>query len=133
VNEHADCPFCVVPVDGKTLFEGEHLYAIYSLYPSAAGHSLVIPRRHTPTFLQMNDRENRELLKATKTVCEGLALRVPKVDGWTIGWNCGAAAGQTVMHAHLHIIPRRFGDVENPKGGIRNVLPGGDYTKGVVK
>jgi diadenosine tetraphosphate (Ap4A) HIT family hydrolase len=102
-------------------------YSIYDKYPVSKGHALVIPKRKTPHFFEMSEKE--------KTACWILIERVKDIltkkynpDGFNIGFNMNEAAGQTVFHTHIHVIPRYKGDVENPRGGIRNVIPGmGDY------
>jgi len=91
-------------------------------HPVAVGHSLIIPRRHVATFFETTDDERRamlELLDETKV----LLNREHRPDGYNIGINDGAAAGQTVMHVHLHIIPRYLGDKNDPRGGIRWIFP----------
>jgi ATP adenylyltransferase len=98
-------------------------------YPVTAGHKLVIPKRHVAEYFDLGRPE----LNAVHFLLEQLKKRIqendPAVKGFNIGINCGATAGQTVFHCHIHLIPRRDGDVEYPAGGIRHVIPGkGHYT-----
>jgi len=98
--------------------------AFQDLYPVTPLHTLVIPRRHAATFFDLYEPERRAmnlLLDEVRTQIEGAD---PSVTGFNIGMNCGGDAGQTVSHAHIHLIPRRHGDVEEPRGGVRGVIPG---------
>lgn len=97
-------------------------YAILDSFPAAVGHSLVIPRRHLLTLDEASEGEVvafSALIRQTKVIIR----QKYGADGFNIGINEGAAAGQTVMHLHIHIIPRRAGDLPDPRGGIRKVLP----------
>ncbi|MDR9418524.1 bifunctional class I SAM-dependent methyltransferase/HIT family protein [Gracilimonas sp.] len=103
------------------------VYSIYDKFPVSKGHALVLPKRKSANYFEMTDKE--------KTACQIMVERVKDIltkkyqpDGFNIGFNVNKAAGQTISHTHIHIIPRYKGDVENPRGGIRNVIPGmGDY------
>jgi diadenosine tetraphosphate (Ap4A) HIT family hydrolase len=104
------------------LCANELAYAIEDRFPAATGHSLIIPRRH---MLTLDDASVEEASALFALLIETKALIRKKygADGFTIGINEGVAAGQTVMHLHIHIIPRHSGDVPDPRGGIRKVLP----------
>lgn len=104
------------------LCANELAFAIEDRFPAAPGHSLVIPRRH---LLTLDDASADEICALFALIREAKAIIKEKyrADGFNIGVNEGAAAGQTVMHAHIHIIPRCNGDVADPRGGIRKVLP----------
>ena len=106
----------------KYLCANKLAFVIEDKFPAALGHSLIIPRRHMLTLDDASEEETIALLALLK---EAKALIGEKygADGFNIGINEGLAAGQTVMHLHIHIIPRRSGDVPNPRGGIRKVLP----------
>ena len=91
-------------------------------YPVSEGHTLLIPKRHCETFFDLSDVENQYFI-ATLNVVKGILDGRYNPDGYNIGMNCGEAAGQTVMHCHIHIIPRYKGDCENPRGGVRGVIP----------
>ncbi|NLY38497.1 MAG: HIT family protein [Firmicutes bacterium] len=114
------CIFC--SIDRETLAENELAFAILDRFPAATGHSLVIPRRHVLTMDELTGEEALALFALIRQVKTLLRERFGP-DGFNIGINEGEAAGQTVMHLHIHIIPRTRGDVENPRGGIRKVLP----------
>lgn len=102
------------------------VYSVYDKYPVSKGHALVIPKRKSAHYFGMTDKE--------KTACQIMVERVKDIlineyspDGFNIGFNMNEAAGQTVLHTHIHIIPRYKGDVEIPRGGIRNIIPGMGY------
>lgn len=115
------CPFCS-PARERIACESEHAFAIRDGFPLSKGHTLVIPRRHIPSFFDLTGeecREIRELLILSRAMLD--AEYSP--DGWNIGINDGTAAGQTVNHLHVHLIPRYRGDRDDPRGGIRWILP----------
>jgi len=110
--------------DVELLAESEAGVAFLDRFPVSEGHALVVPRRHIETWFDASESEQFELLKLLATVRRRLEERLQGApDGWNAGFNAGAAAGQTVMHLHLHLIPRWIGDVPDPRGGIRGVLP----------
>jgi diadenosine tetraphosphate (Ap4A) HIT family hydrolase len=113
------CPFCSRIADGDTTERGTYCVAFPDAYPVAPGHLLIVPLRHVTRLAQLTPSEAHELWEM------GMSLCVPgnDIDGFTVGVNDGLAAGQTVAHVHLHVIPRRSGDVVDPRGGIRWVLP----------
>lgn len=117
----AGCPFCRL-VAGSPL-SGNDLAAYFDDgYPVSPGHTLIVPRRHVATYLDASPLEKRALWELADEVCARLAPeRAP--DGFNIGINVGRAAGQTVMHLHLHVIPRYEGDMPDPRGGVRYVIP----------
>lgn len=116
------CPFCLPPVD-RILFDIDLVRVLNDLYPVTSGHLLVVPRRHVAGWDEATSDEKAALLLAIERARSMASERDPKVDGFNVGWNDGASAGQTVMHLHIHVIPRRCGDVEDPRGGIRWVIP----------
>ena len=103
-------------------------YAVRDTSPVTPLHTLVIPRRHVASYFDLATDEKRaieDLLEATR---RDIVKRNPAVAGFNIGINIGAVAGQTIFHCHVHLIPRRPGDVANPRGGVRAVIPGkADY------
>lgn len=113
------CPFCNDP---SAFLEGELCFARYDHYPVSDGHALVITKRHVSSFFELSELEMSELLKLTHKVKLIIDKRYSP-DGYNIGLNVGGAAGQSVPHVHLHLIPRYQGDVKNPRGGIRGVIP----------
>jgi diadenosine tetraphosphate (Ap4A) HIT family hydrolase/5-methylcytosine-specific restriction endonuclease McrA len=123
----SDCPFCILG-DRQIELENGLAMVLSDAFPVSEGHSLVIPKRHTPDYFDLGTAEIRasqQLIAETRAV---LLERDPSIVGFNIGVNCGEAAGQTVMHCHIHVIPRRQGDSANPRGGVRGVIPEkGDY------
>jgi len=122
MNDELDCPFCDLMRDGRILAGNEHAFAFRDAYPVSDGHTLVVPRTHEPDFLALDQIVQRAILALAVELADELRSD-PGVSGVNIGVNNGASAGQTVEHAHLHVIPRRDGDVEDPRGGVRWVLP----------
>jgi diadenosine tetraphosphate (Ap4A) HIT family hydrolase len=129
-SKSSDCPFCDVPpervVDGTDL-----ALVVEDAFPVSPGHTLILPRRHVPSYFDLSAAElmavSELLLRAQRRLA---TERSP--SGFNVGINVGDAAGQTVMHAHVHLIPRYRGDVVDPQGGVRNVIPGrGRYSRAV--
>lgn len=114
------CIFCNA---GRSIIENEYCFAIFDSSSVSKGHMLMIPKRHCETYFDLTDEEKKaidDLLKKGKAQLD--AKYAP--DGYNIGANCGASAGQTIFHCHVHLIPRYIGDAKNPKGGVRGVIPG---------
>jgi diadenosine tetraphosphate (Ap4A) HIT family hydrolase len=114
------CPFCTIDF-ARVSAENEHALAFQDAYPVASRHTLVVPRKHVTSIYELDMNEQRALWDLVGAVRERLLAEF-KPDGFNIGFNDGLAAGQTVPHAHVHVIPRRWGDVPDPRGGIRWVL-----------
>ena len=113
------CPFCNAD---EAVLSNELAYARFDKYPVNPGHLLILPRRHVSGFFDASANERAaliELLDAGKALLD----QSFRPDGYNIGVNVGAAAGQTIMHLHLHLIPRYRGDVAQPRGGVRGVIP----------
>ena len=111
----------------EKIIENENAFAIYDAFPVSKGHVLVIPKRVVAEIFDLNDEEYSSCFNLVKDVKKILEEKF-KPDGFNIGINNGEKAGQTIFHAHIHVIPRYSGDVDNPRGGIRHVIPGkGDY------
>lgn len=121
-------PFLAVP-PSDWVASNDLAFAIFDRYPVTDGHTLVIPRREVPTWFEATPEERAALFALVDEVKRLLdATLTPPPDGYNVGFNAGEAAGQTVMHLHVHVIPRRRGDVPDPRGGIRHVIPGkGNY------
>jgi len=116
-----DCPFCHVD-DEQIIFQDEFVFTIRDGFPISSAHTLIIPKRHIASLFDATNKEQRALLNAlqfTKTELD----QTYKPDGYNIGFNDGLAAGQTVMHLHIHLIPRYTGDCNDPRGGIRWLFP----------
>lgn len=117
----SDCPFCALPA-ARVLHTGSHGRAFRDAYPVSDGHTLVAPHRHVASLYDLRPEERAGLWGMVDEVRQALvASHAP--DGFNIGVNDGEAAGQTVGHAHIHVIPRYAGDVPDPRGGIRWVIP----------
>ena len=101
-----------------------YLDATIETRPVTDGHTLIIPRRHVVDGLAMTEAERRAANELVRVLSREIKADDAKVEGFTIGENVGRTAGQTVMHAHIRLIPRRSGDVEDPTGGIRGGIPG---------
>lgn len=113
----------------ELVLETVTVFAIKDLYPVSEGHTLIIPKRLVSNYFELNFREQVGLWLAVNKV-QTILTKLYKPDGFNVGFNASEAAGQTVFHAHVHLIPRYKNDVLNPKGGIRNVIPEkADYTK----
>lgn len=130
-----NCPFCERARRADVDAANEVAVMVRDAFPVAPGHVLIVPRRHTSSLFELRRVEWDGVWALLRDVHGTLHEQV-EPDGWNIGVNIGPAAGQTVEHAHVHLIPRRLGDVEDPRGGVRWVLPdranywGGDSTKG---
>jgi diadenosine tetraphosphate (Ap4A) HIT family hydrolase/5-methylcytosine-specific restriction endonuclease McrA len=116
------CVFCSLEASGRVLLENELALCIADAYPASEGHSLVIPKRHVGDGLELQQPEWNAAVELIKRRREQLAAQDPTITGWNVGLNLGEAAGQTVFHAHWHLIPRRQGDCEKPRGGVRGVI-----------
>lgn len=125
-----ECPLCSAAERTDPLAANEHAVAVFDRYPVSPGHSLVVSRRHVADVFALSGDEQRSLwalLPAVKAAIE----QAHSPAGYNIGVNTGVAAGQTISHVHVHVIPRYPGDVEDPRGGVRWVLPGrADYWSG---
>ena len=117
-----DCPFCTLPTD-RIISESDYTITIRDGFPVSKGHTLIIPKRHVQSFFELQAIEKAAVLQALDEAKEALDNEFSP-DGYNIGINDGEAAGQTVMHLHIHLIPRYKGDQVDPRGGIRHVFPG---------
>ena len=119
--ENFHCPFCD-PDPDRICEENEAAVAIHDRFPVAGGHMLVVPKRHVASLFDLPEEEQAALWRLVALV-RGRLMDELNPDGFNVGVNDGPAAGQTVMHAHVHVIPRRTGDVADPRGGVRWVVP----------
>jgi diadenosine tetraphosphate (Ap4A) HIT family hydrolase len=102
-------------------------FAINDLHPVSPGHTLIIPRRRIPTWFEATPEERMAMFELVDEIKRKLDERL-RPDGYNVGFNAGQAAGQTVMHLHVHVIPRFVGDMDDPRGGVRHVIPSkGNY------
>lgn len=115
------CQFCSLD-NSRHILTKDNVYAIYDSYPVSPGHSLIIPKRHISSFFDATREEQIALLDLVNEMQQVL-MNERSPAGFNIGVNVGEAAGQTVMHLHIHIIPRYTGDTEDPRGGVRWIMP----------
>ena len=116
------CPFCPHKVNPRVVETFDSVVAIKDKYPATLGHMLVIPRRHTPNLFSMTEKERRDADGLMRILQKRILQDDASVTGFNIGMNCGVSAGQRVMHAHIHLIPRRDGDNVKPKEGKRCLI-----------
>ena len=120
------CPFCNFEAD-RCFFASDLVFGLWDAYPVSPGHALLIPRRHVASWFEATSEEQRSLLDAIEVTKLAIEKK-HRPDGYNIGINVSAAAGQTVFHLHVHVIPRYLGDVPDPRGGVRHVIPAkGNY------
>ena len=116
------CIFCSIRKN-ELIFENSLAYASKDSYPVTKFHSLVVPKRCIKNYFELNDKE----ILACDDLVKKLQLKISSEDstvkGFNVGTNSGKVAGQSIFHCHIHVIPRREGDVENPQGGVRSVIP----------
>ena len=116
------CIFCEMPKE-KVIAENELAYAIVDTFPVTKHHTLIIPKRHTSDFFSLYQPERNAIQSLLEQIRGDILEIDPSVSGFNVGNNIGETAGQTVMHCHTHLIPRRDGDTSNPRGGVRGVIP----------
>ena len=115
------CSFCNLD-KSRIILANDHAIAIYDGFSISPGHSLVAPRRHISSFFEATKEEQAAMLELLDKLRQ-LLLKDLIIDGFNIGINDGIAAGQTVMHLHIHLIPRYAGDMDDPRGGVRWIFP----------
>ena len=116
------CLFC--NINSKDLvFDNEFAFASFDSYPVSKYHSLIVPKRHILDYFELSNDELLACNDLIKKIKKKIQNEDKTVDGFNIGTNSGVAAGQSIMHCHIHLIPRRKGDVDNPQGGVRGVIP----------
>ena len=103
--------------------ENDHAYASYDPYPVSKKHCLIVPKRHVKNYFDLSEKEILACSQLIKSMKIKIEEKDKSVKGFNIGANSGKAAGQSIMHCHVHLIPRREGDVKNPQGGVRSVIP----------
>ncbi len=124
------CPFCNLRAP-RLSWASDLVVAVRDQFPVSTGHTLVIPRRHVPTYFDASAEEQAEIWRAVREIKARLDDELSP-DGYNVGFNAGEAAGQTVMHLHVHVIPRFRGDMDDPRGGVRHVIPSrGNYKREV--
>ena len=115
------CFFCIIKKD-EILDENEFAYATFDSYPVSNQHCLIVPKRHIKDYFELIEKEIIGCDQLIKKIKSQIEKNDKLVKGFNIGVNSGKVAGQSIMHCHIHLIPRREGDVENPQGGVRGVI-----------
>ena len=116
------CLFCNAKESGIAA-ENKFAYASYDSYPVSDFHCLIIPKRHVKDYFEMSDEELLACNDLITKIKNEILTKDKSVKAFNIGTNAGKISGQSIMHCHIHLIPRREGDVENPQGGVRSVIP----------
>ena len=116
------CPFCNLESQRELILESLTAYSIYDNFPVSDGHALVIPKRHCTDYFELTNEEQSECWSMVNTVKQ-ILMQKYNPDGFNVGINVNKEAGQTIPHVHIHLIPRYKGDVKDPSGGVRGVIP----------
>ena len=116
------CLFCN-KAKQKIVYSSKLIFVVRDSYPVTKHHTLIIPHRHVSDFFDLNDDEFIELNQILKEQRKSLLNLDKEITGFNVGVNAGSDAGQSIMHCHIHLIPRRKGDIKNPRGGVRGVIP----------
>ena len=116
------CLFCNIKESGVA-HENDFAYASFDSYPVSKDHCLIIPKRHIRDYFELSKEELIACDKLIKIVKDEIANKDQSIKGFNLGTNIGKVSGQSIFHCHFHLIPRRDGDVENPQGGVRSVIP----------
>jgi len=117
------CVFCV-PQAERVFVENDLAFALWDAFPVTERHALILPRRHIQDYFALTSEELLACDDLLRQARELVLASDPSVEGFNVGANVGEVAGQTIFHCHIHLIPRRSGDVENPRGGVRHLIPG---------
>ena len=122
------CLFCNIEKSGCA-YENELTYASYDSYPVTEHHCLIIPKRHIKDYFDLSNEELLACNDLVQIVKKEIIKKDSSVKGFNLGTNIGKVSGQSILHCHLHLIPRREGDVDNPQGGVRSVIPNKQHYK----
>ena len=120
MDQVKDCPFC--NIERKIIIESEFSFSIFDAFPVNEGHALIIPKRHCSSYFELTMEEQTDCIALLNKV-KCIIQEKFNPDGYNVGININEAAGQTISHSHIHLIPRYLGDVEKPRGGVRGVIP----------
>ena len=121
-DNNISCPFCILESNRDVVIENENAFAIFDKFPVSNGHLLIIPKLHCNSYFDL-DIEIQNACWDIVNQGKKLIEKMYDPSGYNIGINIDEAAGQTIPHAHIHLIPRYTGDVSNPRGGVRGVIP----------
>jgi ATP adenylyltransferase len=129
-DRNTNCVFCNIESSASIKAKNTLAFSFDDKYPIVKDHSLIVPLRHVSSFFDLGSAEHRACFTLLEDMKRLIARKDPSVTGFNKGVNDGIDAGQTILHCHIHLIPRRKGDVPDPRGGIRQIIPGkGFYTK----
>ena len=128
IDPNNPCLFCNIKESGLAK-ENDLAYASYDTFPVTDMHCLIIPKRHVKDYFDLTDAEVIACNMMIKNIKKEIEFKDPKVKGFNIGTNVGKISGQSILHCHIHLIPRREGDVVNPQGGVRSVIPSKQHYK----
>ncbi len=121
-DNNISCPFCILESNRELVIENENAFAIFDKFPVSNGHLLIIPKHHCNSYFDLNieiQNDCWDIVNLGKQLVE----KIYSPSGYNIGINISESAGQTIPHTHIHLIPRYTGDVFNPRGGVRGVIP----------
>ena len=121
-NQTELCLFCNKKKQ-KIIYSSKLIFVVRDSYPVTKYHTLIIPHRHVSNFFDLNENELVDLYKILKKERRSLINLDKKITAFNVGVNAGVDSGQSIMHCHIHLIPRRKGDIKNPRGGVRGVIP----------
>tara|TARA_A100001011_G_C14073343_1_gene741260 strand:- start:208 stop:606 length:399 start_codon:yes stop_codon:yes gene_type:complete len=127
-NPNNPCLFCNSEESGF-IFENKLSFVSFDTYPVSKYHCLIIPKRHIDNFFSLTNDELLACNDLIKIAKDDILYKDPSVKGFNLGTNIGKASGQSILHCHFHLIPRRLGDVKNPQGGVRSVIPNKQHYK----
>lgn len=122
ISKTSDCSFCNPGSKSEFITESAMVYSILDRFPVTNGHALVIPKKHIPNYFDLSVNRQQSIWIVVNRVKEILEERY-KPEGFNVGFNVNEPAGQSIFHTHIHVIPRYSGDMDNPKGGVRHVIP----------
>ncbi|MDC1224058.1 HIT family protein [Pelagibacteraceae bacterium] len=122
------CLFCNIKESGLAM-ENKLAYASYDTYPVTEMHCLIIPKRHVKNYFELTNDEVISCNELIKNIKNEVELKDSTIKGFNVGTNIGKISGQSILHCHIHLIPRREGDVDNPQGGVRSVIPSKQHYK----
>ena len=127
-NSNNPCLFCNSEESGF-IFENKLSFVSFDTYPVSKYHCLIIPKRHIDNFFSLTNDELLACNDLIKIAKDDILSKDPSVKGFNLGTNIGKVSGQSILHCHFHLIPRRLGDVKNPQGGVRSVIPNKQHYK----
>ncbi len=128
INPNDPCLFCEIKKN-DVAYENDLAYASYDTYPVSRFHCLIIPKRHIKDYFDLTNDELIACNDLIKIIKKEILDQDQSVKGFNLGTNIGKVSGQSILHCHLHLIPRRQSDVENPQGGVRSVIPNKQHYK----